>query len=74
MPVTFISVLRTGFYKTVKQKRLKSDEGLPRKATKKNRRKISFNGGNTYSWQATGRELKKKTQTNHSCLATEKSG
>lgn len=35
MPVTFISVLRAGFYKTVKQKRLKSDEGLPRKATKK---------------------------------------
>lgn len=35
MPITFISVLRTGFYKTVKQKSLKSDEGLPRKATKK---------------------------------------
>lgn len=35
MPVTFISVLRADFHKTVKQKRLKSDEGLPRKATKK---------------------------------------
>lgn len=35
MPITVISVLRAGFYKIIKQKRLKSDERLPRKSTKK---------------------------------------
>lgn len=42
MPITSISVLRAGFYKIIKQKRLKSDERLPRKATKTDSKNDQF--------------------------------
>ena len=50
MPITFISVLRAGFYKIIKQKGWNLTKGYLVNLQRKIQRMISFNGGDMYSW------------------------